>query len=244
MFKTRQLLRFGIIVGTALLSFGASANSLTFAWTGTTAVAYDGTAQPVAGSAGPAYLTAVFEDIGVNQVKLTITANMVSPADVEKISFNVTPDELANNLVDSNKVNVDSFSEDPNNIFMGSVHTFDLLFDTGSGSHALSGQQVASVVLSLKNPPTVPGLTLNAYSFDAFTTGTNTNTNQSITLYAAAHFQNIGKNDNDSSWISTGGEPAQGGPLPGTPLPHAAVAGSALFGVLALTRRRRTSNAK
>jgi hypothetical protein len=238
-------LRALLLACAALGASAASADTLTFRWYGTAGI-YDGTYAPTAGSGSidPAYLQAQFLDTGTNTVRLTITSNMVAPAGVDKISFNVLPDEIANNLVMlGHSNNVLSFSEEPNSLHEGSVHTFDLSFDTGQGSFALGGQQVATIDLGLVDPTTPPNLQLLASSFNASIQGTITTgaqAGQSIDIYAAAHFQNVGPKNNDSSFIASD-VPVAGSTPVGTPLPASVWAGGVLLGAVGLGKRRRVT---
>jgi len=227
---------FGVVLlaSMALAAVQVSAAPVIFQWSnapgGQTFVS--GSYAPVAGSGAisPAYLQAKFEDVGTNKVLLTLTSNMAAPADLDKISFNIAPDALANNLIIlTHSTNVLGLM---NNTNEGPIHTFDLALDTGQGKSGLGLQTVATVTFGLKSPTTPANLQLLADSFNTFTTWGTTK------VYSAAHFQNVGPNGGFSSFIASGGPVPPGGDLDSTPLPSAAGAGMSLLGGACLFRRR------
>jgi hypothetical protein len=225
---------FVLTVGIALSAVQVSAAPVIFQWSnapgGSTFIS--GSYAPVAagGSISPAYLEAKFTDIGANKVQLDIISNMAAPADLDKISFNIAPDALANNLIIfSHTSNIVGLM---NNTNEGPIHTFDLALDTGQGNSGLGLQQIGSVVFTLKSPTTPAGLTLLASSFNTYTMYNGTK------VYSAAHFQNVGPGGGSSSFIASGGSVPPGGDLDSTPLPSAAGAGVSLLGGICLVRRR------
>jgi len=222
-----------LVATITLLPTMARADTLTYQWSGNAGV-YSGGTVITPGSGGSAWLTAQFQDVGTNEVLLTLTANFAADNNLgaEVVSFNVSPESLLKDMQAQLIQNVYAYAPGANSTNEGPVKTFDLELDTGAGAHNLQDNMVAKVKFTLKAGSL---LTLNANSFNAFTT------KDGITYYAAAHIQDTRDANGhlDSSWV------ASGNPGSTVPLPAAAWAGFALLGGLGVKRRivRRTGTA-
>lgn len=219
-----------LVLAVALVACQASAGPVTFKWTASssTVISSNGVLpQAAPGGISPAYLQLDFVDVGADQVKLTITANLAGIANVDTVSFNIQPESLADALTVTSAS--PSYLALQSNTNAGPVHTFDLALNTGQGQNSIGPVEVGWVNLGLTS-----GTGLTAESFRV----TAAYEVEGVTkqFYAAAHFQNL--NNAGASAFVASGNPPPSGEGDSTPLPSAALAGFGLMGGLGLTRRR------
>jgi hypothetical protein len=220
-----------VLAGAMFLGMQACADTLTINWSANSQI-ISGSYQPVAYDGNDPYLTIKFSDTGTtNLVRMDIFSNMAVPADVDKVSFNIIPDELASYLtLTSNKsANIVGLTQNTNE---GPIHTFDLAIDTGQGQSGIGAQEVGFAYFTVTNGTPSGYLPLTAGSF------AGTTTYNGVEYMAAAHFQNVGPNGNDSSFVGSSGYNPVPGPGVSTPLPTAALSGFGLLGGLGFMRRR------
>lgn len=150
---------------------------------------------PPSGS-GP-WLTATFEDIGADLVKLTMTAtNLVGSEDVRQWGFNINPTleaslasltftHISGVTAASIDVGADASNEGPS-------HGYDFQFNWGSGSNSVFVAGVSSVY----NLGGISGLNANSFNFAS--------EGGAPSFFTAAHIQQIPGAGDDSAWIGSG----------------------------------------
>jgi hypothetical protein len=171
-------------------------------------------------------------------VQLKLTTNLASDPqkadnfeDISDLYFNLKPDYFVGHLIVLSSVpsGVTLAQQALNNVYAGDEHTFDLHFDSGSGSGSLlTGSNVVTLTLGLNIAPTGTDA-LTSQSFKSITTGNLPN------YFAAVHVQGTGSNWQGSTWAGSNA-PTTGGFVV-TPVPRAAIGGIVLLGGLTLRRR-------
>lgn len=175
------------------------------------------------------WLSATFSDLGVNRVRLEITADLFQDEFISMFALNVDPTLNLNSLTFSNVGTEGSFllptiSKSVNGINGGQGTRFDVGFEfstsnSSGGSRRFNGDDSVTYNIFYSGVGS-----FDSVSFD-FLDKTSTN-------YTIAHVQSIGRKDT-SAWITTPTEPC----IPTIPEPSALLLSA--LGTLTLLRRRK-----
>lgn len=173
------------------------------------------------------WVTTTMNDLGLNQVELLITLNLIGDEFMSNLSLNINPALLVNDITFSGVSTVGQFSlptitQSTNGVNGGQATRFDLGFDfstsnASNGSRRFNNTDTLRYVMTYSGAGSFTSQSLNYFD------DTDTNT-------VIAHIQGIGC-DATSAWIT-------GGPPENIPEPRAAMLlGS--FGLITLLRRRK-----
>lgn len=176
---------------------------------------------------GTPWLTATFENIGVDTVRLTMSASgLVEEESVDEWSFNLDPtlDPTSLSIVHDSGEVADSVSTGADAFKADGDGSFDILFDfPNSGDRFTSGETSVYILSG------IVGLSETSFDFPSVD-----NQGDPTTIFTAAHIQSIDTTDNDNSgsgWI--GGGECRRGPPP-IPVPPAVWGGLALLSGLGI----------